>query len=67
MGVSGRVVGAVTAGWVMDRFGLDSPFVVAGIVIFSGAIIFGAFHSILVPDRTLESAAPTPRAADPDV
>ncbi|MBW2229420.1 MAG: MFS transporter [Deltaproteobacteria bacterium] len=67
MGVSGRVVGAVTAGWVMDRFGLDSPFVVAGIVIFSGAIIFGAFHSILVPDRTLESAAPTPGAADPDV
>jgi DHA1 family tetracycline resistance protein-like MFS transporter len=60
MGVAGRVVGAMAAGWVMDHFGLNSPYLVAAVVIFSGAVIFGSFHTILVPDRHLEPASPPP-------
>jgi len=50
MGVAGRVVGAICAGLVMDSFGLRTPFVVSGIVMFSGAVIFIVAYRLLVPE-----------------
>lgn len=49
MGVTGRVVGAICAGLVMDSFGLRTPFVVSGVVMFSGAVIFVVAFRLLVP------------------
>jgi MFS family permease len=59
MGVAGRVVGAMAAGLVMDSFGLASPFLVAGVVMLSAAIIFGAAHRILIPRPLADPAEPT--------
>jgi len=49
MGVTGRVVGAVCAGLLMDAYGLGMPFVVSGIVMLSGALIFAGAYRLLVP------------------
>ena len=49
MGVTGRVVGAICAGLAMDWFGLAMPFVASGVVMFSGALLFGAAYRLLVP------------------
>jgi multidrug resistance protein len=50
MGITGRVVGALCAGLLMDHFGLRAPFVVAGAVMLSAGVIFGLAHNLLVPD-----------------
>jgi MFS family permease len=49
MGVTGRVVGAVCAGFLMDAYGLGMPFIVSGIVMLSGALIFATAYRLLVP------------------
>jgi len=50
MGVTGRVVGALGAGLLMDHYSLTTPFVVAGLVMFSAAVIFAAALRLLVPE-----------------
>lgn len=62
MGVTGRVVGAILAGLSMDWFGLEMPFVVSGVVMFSGAIIFAAAYRLLVPSLPSPAVAATPSA-----
>jgi MFS family permease len=62
MGVTGRVVGAVCAGLVMDRFGLAMPFLVSGAVMLSGAVIFVVAYRLLVP--TLPPPAIRPDRSD---
>ena len=57
MGVAGRVVGALAAGLLMDRFSLDTPFLVAGVFMLSAVVIFGAAHRLLVPKPPIQNGA----------
>jgi len=57
MGVTGRVVGSVCAGLVMDSFGLSMPFVVSGLVMSSAAIIFVGAYRLLIPTLPPTSSA----------
>jgi DHA1 family tetracycline resistance protein-like MFS transporter len=50
MGVAGRVVGALATGLLMDHFGLTMPFIIAGLVMFSAALIFMSAQRLLVPN-----------------
>jgi len=49
MGITGRIVGALCAGYVMDAFGLATPFILSGIVMLAGSILFAAAYRLLVP------------------
>jgi len=49
MAVTGRVVGSLGAGLLMDHFGLDTPFIVSGLLMGSAGLIFLAGYRILVP------------------
>jgi len=51
MGIAGRVLGAMTAGLLMDVFTLGTPFVVAGMLMLSAAVIFASSQPLLVPVR----------------
>jgi len=56
MGVAGRVVGALCAGLLMDHFGLATPFMAAGAMMLSGALIFASCWRILIPDREIDES-----------
>jgi MFS family permease len=49
MGIAGRVVGALCAGLLMDYYALETPFVVAAVLMVAASMIFAAAHNILVP------------------
>ena len=49
MGITGRIVGALCAGYAMDAFGLTMPFVLSSLVMAAGAILFGSAYRLLVP------------------
>ena len=54
MGITGRVVGALAAGLLMDHYSLDTPFVVAGMLMMSAAMVFASGHQLLVPASALK-------------
>ena len=56
MGITGRIVGALCAGYAMDAFGLAMPFVMSSLVMAAGAILFGSAYRLLVP-KTPSAAA----------
>jgi len=64
MGVTGRVVGALCAGLLMDWFGLSMPFVVSGLFMLSAAVIFVAAYRLLVPSPPVASVRRRERAPD---
>jgi len=62
MGVAGRVVGPILSGFLMERVGNASPFVVSGLLMIAGLVIFELFRGLLLgrtdeDEETAETAA----------
>jgi multidrug resistance protein len=53
MATTGRIVGPMLGGWIMDRFSLEAPFLIAGAMMIAALIIFQTFRRVLVaPDSS---------------
>lgn len=51
MATTGRVVGPMLGGWIMDRFSLEAPFLIAGAMMIAALVLFQAFRRVLAgPD-----------------
>ena len=49
MATTGRIVGPMLGGWIMDRFSLEAPFLIAGAMMIAALVIFQSFRRVLVP------------------
>jgi DHA1 family tetracycline resistance protein-like MFS transporter len=51
MATTGRIVGPMLGGWIMDDFSLGAPFVIAGAMMLAALALFEIFRRVLVvPD-----------------
>ncbi len=48
MGTTGRIVGPMLGGWIMDEFSLQAPFVIAGAMMLIALVVFRVFRRVLV-------------------
>lgn len=48
MATTGRIVGPMLGGWIMDAFSLQAPFLIAGAMMFTALALFQAFRRLLV-------------------
>jgi predicted MFS family arabinose efflux permease len=48
MGTTGRIVGPMLGGWIMDEFSLQAPFVIAGAMMIAALVLFQVFRRVLV-------------------
>ena len=48
MGTTGRIVGPMLGGWIMDEFSLQAPFVIAGAMMIAALVVFRVFRRVLV-------------------
>ncbi len=51
VGITGRVLGALGAGLLMDHVGLTTPFLAAGILMLLAGLLFTAARAFLLPPR----------------
>lgn len=52
MATTGRILGPVWAGWALDHLGLESPFVIAGVLMFAALALFALWRPTLLGERT---------------
>lgn len=48
MATTGRIVGPMLGGWIMDDFSLGAPFVIAGAMMITALALFEVFRRVLV-------------------
>jgi predicted MFS family arabinose efflux permease len=48
MATAGRIVGPALGGLIMDRWSLEAPFLIAGIMMFLALVLFRVFRRVLV-------------------
>lgn len=53
MGTTGRIVGPMLGGWIMDEFSLQAPFVIAGAMMIAALVLFRIFRRVLVVHETV--------------
>ena len=53
MATTGRILGPMLGGYIMDRFSLEAPFLIAGALMIAALILFESFRRVLVvPDSS---------------
>jgi len=52
MATTGRIVGPMLGGWIMDSFSLEAPFLIAGAMMIAALVLFQTFRSVLVVPET---------------
>jgi DHA1 family tetracycline resistance protein-like MFS transporter len=48
MATTGRIVGPMLGGWIMDDFSLAAPFVIAGAMMMAALVLFEVFRRVLI-------------------
>lgn len=65
MATTGRIVGPLMGGWLMDNISDGTPFLIAGAMMLAALLMFRAFRRLLVGDDPLHQAESAENPATP--